>query len=98
MASTNLDELLRARGVSEIFVTGLALDYCVFFTAMDGPPAYATFVVQDAARGIAAGSIQDALSQLAANNVTVLNASDIPPQSALSLHPTNMRRSIEGCD
>ena len=33
---TGLDGYLRSRGVRRIFVCGLALDYCVFFTAVDG--------------------------------------------------------------
>ena len=33
--STGLGEWLKARGVTEVFVCGLATDYCVKFTALD---------------------------------------------------------------
>jgi nicotinamidase/pyrazinamidase len=33
---TGLDGYLKNRGIERIFICGLALDYCVFYTAMDG--------------------------------------------------------------
>ncbi|MEO9022305.1 MAG: bifunctional nicotinamidase/pyrazinamidase [Ginsengibacter sp.] len=34
--ATGMGDYLRGRGITEIFVTGLAADYCVNFTALDG--------------------------------------------------------------
>lgn len=34
--ATGMTDYLKGRGVTEIFVTGLAADYCVYFTALDG--------------------------------------------------------------
>jgi nicotinamidase/pyrazinamidase len=34
-ASTGLDELLRERGVTRVVIAGLALDYCVKYSALD---------------------------------------------------------------
>ena len=34
--ATGMGDYLKGRGVTKIFVTGLAADYCVYFTALDG--------------------------------------------------------------
>lgn len=45
---TGLAGYLRERGVNRIFVCGLALDYCVFFTACDGAAlGFQTYVIRD---------------------------------------------------
>ncbi|WP_323990654.1 MULTISPECIES: bifunctional nicotinamidase/pyrazinamidase [Nguyenibacter] len=51
---TGLEFWLRGLGVTRVFITGLALDYCVAFTAIDAKTlGFETFVVEDACRGIA---------------------------------------------
>lgn len=51
VAESELDGLLRAKGVTDVFVVGLALDYCVFHTACDAAKrGYRTWVVEDATR------------------------------------------------
>ncbi|MDQ2773167.1 MAG: bifunctional nicotinamidase/pyrazinamidase [Bacteroidota bacterium] len=53
--STGLADYLRGRGVTEVFVAGLAADYCVFYSALDALAAgFATTVVTDATRAISA--------------------------------------------
>ncbi len=50
---TGLDGFLKARGVDTVFVTGLATDYCVKFTALDAlKQGYRTIVVEDLCRGV----------------------------------------------
>ena len=50
--STGLAALLRARGMSRVFICGLATDYCVAFSALDARAAgFETFVIEDACRG-----------------------------------------------
>ena len=51
--STGLGEWLKTQGVTEVFVCGLATDYCVKFTALDAAQsAFKTFFIQDASRGV----------------------------------------------
>lgn len=51
--STGLGEWLQARGVTEIFVCGLATDYCVKFTALDAVKlGFKTNLIEDASRGV----------------------------------------------
>ncbi|MFC6225219.1 bifunctional nicotinamidase/pyrazinamidase [Hymenobacter artigasi] len=53
--STGLADYLRGRGVTEVFVAGLAADYCVYYSALDALAAgFATTVVTDATRAISA--------------------------------------------
>lgn len=51
--STGLEPWLRTRDVDEIFVAGLATDYCVRATALDAVgDGFTTHVVVDACRGV----------------------------------------------
>jgi nicotinamidase/pyrazinamidase len=51
--STGLAEWLRARGVTEVFIAGLATDYCVRATALDAvSEGFRTRVIADACRGV----------------------------------------------
>jgi nicotinamidase/pyrazinamidase len=51
--STGLGEWLKARGVAEVFVCGLATDYCVKFTALDAAQmGFKTHFIEDASRGV----------------------------------------------
>ena len=51
--STGLGEWLKAEGVAEVFVCGLATDYCVKFTALDAArTGFKTYFIEDASRGV----------------------------------------------
>ena len=53
-ASTGLGAWLHARGVSRVFVVGLARDYCVRATAVDAAAeGFSTFVLDDLTRPVA---------------------------------------------
>jgi nicotinamidase/pyrazinamidase len=50
---TGLEAYLRARGIQRLFLTGLATDFCVAWTALDARAAgFDCYVVEDACRGI----------------------------------------------
>lgn len=52
-ASTGLGEWLRAQGVTELHVAGLATDYCVKFTVLDAlAEGFKVRVIQSACRGV----------------------------------------------
>jgi nicotinamidase/pyrazinamidase len=49
----SLDEALRAHGVEKIYVVGLATDYCVLETVLDGiKNGYEVYAVTDAMRAV----------------------------------------------
>jgi nicotinamidase/pyrazinamidase len=51
--STGLGEYLKMKDVSEVYLLGLATDYCVRYTALDALDlGFRTFVVEDACRGV----------------------------------------------
>jgi nicotinamidase/pyrazinamidase len=51
--TTGLGEWLKANAVTEVFVCGLATDYCVKFTALDTAQlGFKTHFVEDASRGV----------------------------------------------
>lgn len=51
--STGLAEFLRERGVTDVYIAGLATDYCVLFTALDAVRlGFKVYVVLDACRGV----------------------------------------------
>lgn len=51
--STGLGDYLRGRGATDVYVLGLATDYCVKFTALDARKlGFRTFLVQDGSRGV----------------------------------------------
>jgi len=50
---TGLDDLLKSLNVSEVYIVGLATDYCVKFTALDAVSlGYKTHVIREACMGV----------------------------------------------
>ena len=61
---TGLAGYLRERGLARVFVVGLALDFCVRYSAEDAHRCgFAVVVVEDACRGIDMGGSMDAARQ-----------------------------------
>ncbi|QDA58819.1 bifunctional nicotinamidase/pyrazinamidase [Hymenobacter jejuensis] len=51
--STGLADYLRGKGINQVYVAGLAGDYCVYFTAKDAlQEGFDTFLIEDASRPI----------------------------------------------
>lgn len=68
---TGLAGYLRERGITRVFLCGLATDYCVGWSAVDAREAgFATLVVEDACRAIDRdGSLERAWDAMAASGV-----------------------------
>src|SRR5262249_28155257 len=65
--STGLGEFLRERGVEEVYLLGLATDYCVKFSALDALGlGMRTYIVEDGCRGVdlAPGDSERALAEI----------------------------------
>jgi len=64
---TGLSGYLKSRGVKRVFMCGLALDYCVFYSAMDGINfGFEVFVISDLTRAVDSppGHLERALSTM----------------------------------
>jgi len=51
--TTGLEAFLKGKGVTELYIAGLATDYCVKYSVLDAlTMGFKVFVVQDAVRGV----------------------------------------------
>ena len=67
--ATGLGDFLKSQGITQVFVCGLATDYCVKWTALDALSlGFQTFVVASACRGV---NLQPLDSQRALDEVTL---------------------------
>lgn len=77
VSRTGLDGLLKGRGITRVFVVGVALDYCVAATARDAVRAgFATFVLPDACRAVQQAPAA-ALAALGIEGVDHAQAADV---------------------
>lgn len=71
---TNLDEILKAGGITDLYVVGLAYDFCVKHTALDAVElGYKTYVIEDATRS-AADSAEACRDDLREHGVIVVRS------------------------
>lgn len=77
---TGLAGYLKSRGVTTVFVCGLATDFCVAWTAQDAAAAgFKTYLIEDASRAIdAGGSLAAAMAGLKTAGVGVIEKKDVP--------------------
>jgi len=76
---TGLAGYFKERGIDTVFITGLATDFCVAWTAIDARHAGLTaYVVEDACRGIdVGGSLAKAWADMEAAGVKRIQSSDL---------------------
>ncbi len=79
---TGMAEYLRSQNVTDIYVAGLATDYCVKFTTLDGRTlGFNVSLIEDACRGVNLnpGASATAIDQMRAAGVHVVNSEDLAP-------------------
>lgn len=76
---TGLAGYLKARGIRTVYVSGLATDFCVAWSALDARKAgFEVYVIEDATRGIDLnGSLAAAWKQMAAKGVKRIQAAEV---------------------
>ena len=78
--STGLEDYLRERHITDVYLGGLATDYCVLWSARDAVSlGFRTYVVSDACRGVELqpGDIERAFEEMRSLGVNVLPASRV---------------------
>jgi nicotinamidase/pyrazinamidase len=78
--STGLADWLRSHQVSDLYLCGLATDYCVKFSALDAlAQGFRVFVIEDACRGIdlQPGDVAQAIELLRRSDVTILRSDQL---------------------
>ena len=78
--STGLGEWLKAQGVAEVFVCGLATDYCVKFTALDAAQmGFKTHLIEDASRGVnlRPKDVTDSIADMKRAGVIIAHSVDV---------------------
>lgn len=77
---TGLADYLKSQDISQVFIGGLALDYCVKFTALDAIAlGFETFLITDATRAVNLSPKDGnlALSKLEAMGVKLITSKDL---------------------
>jgi len=78
--STGLAEFLKERGVDQVYVLGLATDYCVKYTALDARQlGFDVFVIEDGCRAVELrpGDGQRALDEMREAGCTIVRSDSI---------------------
>lgn len=80
-APTELDGLLKSRGIRDLIIYGLATDYCVKATALDAAAGgYPVTVVESLCRGITPETTAAALEAMRASGVAVVESLQLPEE------------------
>ncbi len=78
--ATGLGDWLREKQVKEVYVMGLATDYCVKFTALDAvSEGFVTWLVTDGCRGVnlQLGDVEKALAEIQKAGVKLIESKKI---------------------
>lgn len=79
-SETGLGAYLKAEHMGEVYVCGLATDYCVKYSALDSVAlGFKTFMIEDAARGVnlKPGDVQDAIDEMKAAAVKIVQSNTL---------------------
>ena len=77
---TGLDGYLKSLSIDTIYITGLATDYCVFYTAMDAVKlGFKVYIVEDAVKGVDVpiGSLQNAINTMKNKGIKFIKSEEI---------------------
>jgi nicotinamidase/pyrazinamidase len=79
-ADDNLEKFLRSKGVKEVYICGLALDYCVKATALDSVKAgFKTFIIEDATKPVSENinEINELIEMLKSQGINFVNSENL---------------------
>jgi nicotinamidase-related amidase len=77
VSKSSLSTTLRNNGITDVFIAGLAADYCVKYTAIDSAEGgYRTRVIGEATRAVDPSVMDQVMEEYAKVGVTVITADD----------------------
>jgi nicotinamidase/pyrazinamidase len=79
-SATGLEGAIKQLNIETVVIGGLAMDYCVFYSAMDSRRlGFNTIVVSDAVRGVNSpeGSVEKAIAEMKANGITFADSAQL---------------------
>jgi nicotinamidase/pyrazinamidase len=79
--ATGLAQFLRERRVTDLYVAGLATDYCIKFTALDAVTlGFQTWLIEDACRGVELnpGDVAKAIEDMRQASVKIVSSTNLP--------------------
>lgn len=78
LRSTSLSDYLRGKQVQEVYLAGLAADYCVYFSAKDAlHEGFKVCFIEDATRAIDAAGFEKAKEDLLNRGGSIINSESI---------------------
>lgn len=78
LKATGLSGYLKGRGVTDVYLAGLAADYCVYFTAKDAlAEGFSTCIIEDATRAISEEGFQKARLDIAEKGGRIIKSHTI---------------------
>jgi len=84
--ASQLAPILKKHRITDVFVAGLAYDYCVGYSALDAhSEGFRTFVVEDGTRGVAPESTKDMIKKLGEKNIKIIKSSEVPENGLFPL-------------
>ncbi len=77
-ANPDLNNFLKSNEITNTFISGLAYDFCVGWTALDSAKnGYNTYVIKDASRAISEETTQEIEKYFQIYDVKIINSADL---------------------
>ncbi|CAO2649836.1 Nn.00g011280.m01.CDS01 [Neocucurbitaria sp. VM-36] len=81
VANSGLAETLRNAGITDVYVVGLAADYCVKYTALDAQKeGFRTWVLGEATKAVDPSSLEDVYKEYEEVGITVIGMDHVAVQ------------------
>lgn len=80
LRSTGLSEYLKKENVIDVYIMGLATEYCVKYTCLDAAHlGFNTYLIEDACRGVElqSGDIVKAIQEMQHAGIKIISTSDV---------------------
>ena len=78
LKSTGLSHYLKGKGITEVYVAGLAADYCVYFTAKDAlAEGFEAYIIEDATRAISPEGFEKAKADFKSKGGKIINSAQL---------------------